>query len=111
MGGIGAGRIESNYTGDVSGTLSEIHNKLDRLLDLNGDSKQKTGNRYENTYKTVKGIDYFTIEHDAGGYCKNGHFNIIPDGTEMKAGDRLYCPVCDVLIWKCINVEVTEKEI
>jgi len=66
---------------------------------------------YKEEYVSVKGISLLEREDEHGGFCNNGHYNIIPACTEMVAGNELCCYFCGNLIWKCIAIKVTETEI
>ncbi len=65
---------------------------------------------YNHEHITTKGIDLLLIQDEHGGFCKNGHYNIIPACTEMVKGNKLHC-LCGELIWECIAIKVIENEI
>jgi len=68
--------------------------------------------KYEYKYKSNKGISFLKNKEQENGYCYNcGHYNIIPACTLMIAGNKLLCTECNSLIWKCVPIEIYEKEI
>jgi len=67
-------------------------------------------------YKDKRLVSYLTGQRErrygsSGGYCKNGHYNIIPASFEIAVDNKLYCSECSALICKVIEIEVTEREL
>ena len=66
---------------------------------------------YKREYVTARGISLLERENEDGGFCSNGHYNIVPACTEMVAGKELRCIDCNEVYWKIIAIKVTETEI
>ena len=65
----------------------------------------------KHTYFVTEGVSLLENEDEHGGYCKKGHYNIIPACTKLTVNNKLYCQICKTLIYKVILIKRTDEEL